>query len=101
MCVEERSAYVMIQTFSPAPNCVAAEKPQTVLHGEVVLLCVHGRHYAPIAVLVAGQELGRVLAGTREERERRRHGYHPSEREGAVTTAPCTELRRLRRAAPR
>ena len=40
-----------------------------MLHEEVVLLRIYGRHHAPIAILVPGQERGGVLAGTREEGE--------------------------------
>lgn len=56
-------------SLAGAPDCVAADNPETVLHGEVVLLRIYGRHDAPIAVLVPGQERGGVLAGTREEGE--------------------------------
>jgi hypothetical protein len=55
--------------FASASDCIAAENPQTVLHGIVVLLRIYGRHHAPIAILVPGQERGGVLAGTREEGE--------------------------------
>jgi heme-degrading monooxygenase HmoA len=55
--------------FASASDCVAADNPKTVLLGEVVLLRIYGRHDAPIAFLVPGQERGGVLAGTREEGE--------------------------------
>ncbi len=61
-----------------APYYVAADNPEIVLHGEVVLLSVRKRHDAPIAVLVPGQELDGVFARARDEREGRRRCHHPT-----------------------